>query len=170
LTDFLIGQLVRVSVHVLTASAANTMITWASMESRLRWQTRPGLQLSGRNPRRGPQRLQLRLIIRRPEVLDLPRSVTRGPHHLHCGRARGGLHCPNIWHQATRQPPNGPRLVRNFSSRELQTRSSPQRTHRESAIVSQLRIESVRFSTTTPSLVSVVPLGSNQHLPPMDLR
>ncbi len=37
LTNFLIDQAVCVSVHLLTASAANTMIRWASMESRLRW-------------------------------------------------------------------------------------------------------------------------------------
>ena len=44
---------------------------------------------------------ELRLILRRPEVLDLPRPAPRGPHDLHRGRARRGLHGPHVRHQAT---------------------------------------------------------------------
>jgi len=42
-TNFLIDQPVWASIQRLTARAANTTVRWASMESRLRWQTgRPG--------------------------------------------------------------------------------------------------------------------------------
>jgi hypothetical protein len=37
LDDFLIDQPVRASNHRLTARAANTIVRWASIESRLRW-------------------------------------------------------------------------------------------------------------------------------------
>ena len=37
LINFLIDQLVCASIHLLTATAAKTMVRWASMESRLRW-------------------------------------------------------------------------------------------------------------------------------------
>ena len=37
----------------------------------------------------------------RAEVLDLPRPAMREPHDLHRGRARRGLHCPHVRHQAT---------------------------------------------------------------------
>ena len=66
-------------------------------------QSQAELQLPGRDPllRRGLQRLQLRLVVRRSQVLDLARPSPRGPHDLHRGRARRGLHSPHVRHQAT---------------------------------------------------------------------
>ena len=61
------------------------------------------LHLPGRHAllRRGLQHLKFRLIVRRPEVLDLSRPAMRGPHDLHRDRVLRGLHCPHIRHQAT---------------------------------------------------------------------
>ena len=68
-----------------------------------RLQAQVELGLPGRDPllRRCLQGLQRRVIVRRPEMLDLPRSAPRGPHDLHRGRTQRGLHGPHIRHQAT---------------------------------------------------------------------
>ena len=68
-----------------------------------RLQAQVEFQLSGRDPLlcRGLQRLQPRLIVRRPEMFDLPRPAPRGPHDLHRGRPRCGLYCPHVRHRAT---------------------------------------------------------------------
>ena len=64
------------------------------------------LALPGRQPlpRRGLQQLQLRVIVRRADVLDLPRPPPRGVHDLHRRRARRRLHRPHIRHPATLRP------------------------------------------------------------------
>ena len=61
------------------------------------------LQLPRGQPllRRGLQSLQLSVVMRRPDVLDLPRPPPRRPHDLHRHRARLGLHRPQIRHEAT---------------------------------------------------------------------
>jgi hypothetical protein len=65
------------------------------------------LALPGRHPlhRRSLQRLQLGFIVRRADVLDLPRPPPRGPRDLHRRRARRRLHRPHIRHRATLRPP-----------------------------------------------------------------
>jgi hypothetical protein len=75
------------------------------------------LTLPGRHPlpRRGPQQLQLRVIVRGPDVLDVPRSPVRGVHDLHRPRARGGPHRPHVRHT---RPPYGLGLVRRFAHHE----------------------------------------------------
>ena len=47
------------------------------------------------------QRFQLSLIVRLPDVLDVPRPTPRRIHDLHHRRARLGFHRPDIRHQAT---------------------------------------------------------------------
>ncbi len=52
-------------------------------------------------PGSGLQRVQLGLVVRRAEVLDLARPPPRRVHDLHRRRARLRLHRPDIRHQAT---------------------------------------------------------------------
>jgi hypothetical protein len=88
------------------------------------------------------QSLQRRLIVSRPEMLDLSRPAPRGPHHLHCNRTRGGLHRPHIRHQATLRP--APDLVRKFSSEKPKTTRSATRDTGHTQIVAQLRTSAAR--------------------------
>jgi hypothetical protein len=64
------------------------------------------LTLPGRQPlpRRSLQQLQLRIIVSRADVLDIPRTAAGGVHDLHSRRARARLHRPDIRHRATLQP------------------------------------------------------------------
>jgi hypothetical protein len=75
---------------------------------------RPGRAPAAPLPRRGLQRLQLGLVVRRPEVLDVPRPPPRQVHELNRCPARLGVHRPAIRH-STRQL-YGPSLVRKFGS------------------------------------------------------
>ena len=70
-------------------------------------------QLAVRDPLAGSglQRLKLRLVVRRPDVLDVPGPAPRRPHDLHRRRTRLGLHRPYIRHSPTlrsRPQPRGP--------------------------------------------------------------
>jgi hypothetical protein len=81
---------------------------------------RPGIvqaeawfQLAGRDPLPGGglQRLQLSVVVRRPDVLDVPRTAPRGQHDLHRGGARLRLHRPYVRHPLTLRTcarPRGP--------------------------------------------------------------
>lgn len=57
------------------------------------------LQLPDRDPLL--RRLQLCLVVRRPQVLDLARPAPRRPHHLHRCRTRGGPYSPHVRGKAT---------------------------------------------------------------------
>jgi hypothetical protein len=59
------------------------------------------LRLTGRDPLRGNrlQRRQLAGIMRRAEMLVLPRAPPRGPHHLHRHHPRRGPHRPHVRHR-----------------------------------------------------------------------
>ena len=73
---------------------------------RRRIQAQLQLALPGCQPLPGDrlQQLQLAIIVRRADVLDLPRSPMRGVHDLHRDRARRRLHRPEIRHPATLRP------------------------------------------------------------------
>ena len=65
------------------------------------------LALPGRQPlpRDGLEQLQLCIIVRGPDVLDLPRPAMVGVHDLHRHSTRRRLHRPHIRHLATLRPP-----------------------------------------------------------------
>lgn len=68
------------------------------------------------------QQLQPGVIMRRPEVLDIPGPAMREVHDLHGRRARRRLHRPQIrGHQTTIRP----RLVRSSGNHQRRTRRSP---------------------------------------------
>ena len=54
----------------------------------------PGLQPVA--PARPPQRLEPGIVMRRPEMLDIPRTPLRRVHDLHRGRIRRGLDCTHV--------------------------------------------------------------------------
>jgi hypothetical protein len=93
---------------------------------------RPGrpevkLQLPGREPLPGSglQRLQLCVIVRRADVLDLPRPAPRGSHDLNRGLPRRGRHCANVRHPTRlRVTAKAHPLVRKSRTRKQQTCSS----------------------------------------------
>ena len=92
-------------------------------------QAQAELQLPGRDPllRRGLQRLQLRLIVRRPRC-----SISRDPRredHTTCTAVAPDV-VFTVRMYGTR-PLYGPRLVRKFSSHEPQTSRSARRAPRE---------------------------------------
>jgi hypothetical protein len=102
----------------------------------------PGWDLRRDRPQRRSQRASSRLHPetpqrqrRRPQVLDLPRPAPPGPHDLHRGRARGGLHCPHVRHQATLRATPSAQIQLSRTANPRSTRCNP----REPAIVSQLR-------------------------------
>ena len=68
--------------------------------SRSRIQAQVKLTLPGRQPlpRRSLQQLQLRIIMSRADVLDLPRPAPVGVHDLDRDRPAGGLHRPHVRH------------------------------------------------------------------------
>jgi len=68
-----------------------------------RLQAQAEFRLPGRDPLppRGLQHLHPGLVVRRPQVLDLPRAPPRRPHDLHRRRARLRPHRPHIRHQPT---------------------------------------------------------------------
>ena len=104
-------------------------------------QAQAELQLAGRDPllRRGLQRLQLRLVVRRPEVLDLPRP--RREDHTTCTAVAPDV-VFTVRMYGTR-PLYGPRLVRKFSSRELQTHRSAHHTAGNPRNPSEVRARSL---------------------------
>ncbi len=55
-------------------------------------------------PRDGLQQFQLGVIMRGPDVLDLPRPAMAGVHDLHRDGARCRPDCPHIRHRATLRP------------------------------------------------------------------
>ena len=55
-------------------------------------------------PRDGNEELQLGVVVRGPDVLDIPRPPPRRVHDLHRRRARGRLHRPHIRQRATLRP------------------------------------------------------------------
>lgn len=61
-------------------------------------------------PRHRLQQLQVRVGMRRPDVLDVPRPAVLGVHDLHRPRPGRRLHRPHVRHDHPRQ--NRPRLVR----------------------------------------------------------
>ena len=84
------------------------------------------LQLPGHHPLpgRGLQRLQLGLVVRRPEVLDVPPPPPRQVHDLNAV-------APDLVFTVLTygtSPLHGPPLVRNFSSPDQPTRRPPRRT------------------------------------------
>jgi hypothetical protein len=86
------------------------------------------LALPGRQPlpRRRLERLQLELVMSRPQMLNRAGTAPRRVHDLHRRRSRRGLHRPHVRHG---RGAYGPRLVRKFSHPEPQTRR-PQRRWR----------------------------------------
>ena len=56
-------------------------------------------------PRNRLQKLQPGAVMRRPDVLDLPRPAMVGAHNLNRRRARRRPHRPHIRHPATLEPP-----------------------------------------------------------------
>jgi hypothetical protein len=155
-TNFRIDQPVACSVQRLTARAANTMVRWASMESRWWWMgsgpppAPPGrlsaLQVqvefllpSGQAlPGGGLQQLQLRAV-GRPEVLDVSRPPPGGVHDLHRRRPRGGLHGVHVrGHQATLELG----LVRRSPHRNPRNPSSARCPRSGPPTVSQVRLDS----------------------------
>ena len=60
---------------------------------------------------RGLQRLHLGVVVGRTEMLDRARPAPRGPHDLHRGRPRSGLHGAHVGH---RPHPTSPDLVHTF--------------------------------------------------------
>src|SRR5204863_1209872 len=85
------------------------------------------LTLPGRQPLpcRGPERLQLPVVMRRAQVLNAPRATPRGPDDLHRDRSRGRLHRANVRHPTRLRA----RLVRKSAGLHLQI-CRPQRCTR----------------------------------------
>ena len=103
------------------------------------------LALPGRQPlpRGRFQQLQLRVVMRRAEVLDIPRPAPRRMHDLHRRRARGRLHRPQI---RGHQPRIRPRLVRNFSNHQDRTRRSATREQDQVQKVAEVRTRRTGWS------------------------
>ena len=105
----------------LTARAARTMVRYASMERQLL-------------PRDRLQRLQLHIVMSRPDALDIPRSAMRGVHDLH-RRSPDDVLTVRTYGTG---PTYGPALVHNLSPYERRNRRSAACGWAQSQNVAQL--------------------------------
>jgi hypothetical protein len=95
----------RVPGHPAGDPPARTRLAAGHQPLRRAGQGRVILTSSNPLPHRGFQRLQLGVVIRGPDVLDIPRPGPRRIPHLHCRRTGCSLHCPLIpGHRASLRP------------------------------------------------------------------
>ena len=107
---------------------------------------------------------KIRLVVRGPEVLDLPRPAPGGPHDLHCGRARRGLRCPHVRHQATlRAAPSAQMQLQRTGNLQV---SDPRNQPRSNRGPTQVNLDAQprlgqRPSRSRTAIIGHIVFGSN---------
>lgn len=124
----------------------------------LRPQAQVKLALPGRDPLPpgGLQCLQLRLVVGRAEVLDVPRPPPRRPYDLDRRRARCRLHRPHVGHRATLRPRISAQVQHPRTPNQQVT--APRQPMISKLVLSQVRgraeLPTFRFSGVTHLYVS----------------
>jgi hypothetical protein len=138
-----------------------------------RVQTEVQLALPGREPlpRGRLQCLQLGLVMRRTEMLDLARTPPRGMHDLHRGCSRRRPHRAHIRHDRAAYDP---RLVRKFNPPDQQNPRSQRYSHVRPAPLIKLGCRSsvvMRAASRRSRYWNQRSrAGGNSHTPPSSIR